>query len=66
MFNFIKSIFSWEQVFDSGAYRYYENAITGERRAVKIHYGWSPIDTDWLNRTKTELIPPFGGSGVIK
>lgn len=66
MFDFLKSIFAWEKVFDSGAYSYYENAITGERQAVKTRYGWSPVDTDWLTRSKTVLTPPFGGSGVIK
>lgn len=66
MINFLKAIFAWEKVFESGAYAYYENAITGKRRAVKNHYGWSPVDTDWLNKTKTPLNPPFGGSGMLK
>lgn len=66
MIKYIKSLFAWKVQFRAGAYSYFENTITGERTATKIHYGYSPLDTDWLNRTTTVISPPHGGSGVSK
>jgi hypothetical protein len=66
MIKYIKSLFAWNLVFASGTYRYYENTVTGRRRAVKAYNGHSPINNDWLNRTNSPSTPPTGGSGVVK
>lgn len=48
MARWIKSLFAWKRVFDGGCYAYFENAVTGKRKAVRATGGYSPVDVDWL------------------
>lgn len=43
------SLFSWEHVGEKGAWAYFQNTRTGERKAVKAHTGHSPKDETWLS-----------------
>jgi hypothetical protein len=53
----LRAIFAWRDVKDNGTWAYQQNAVTGERRAVRIGACWSPKDFDWLERR-----PPFNPS----
>lgn len=44
----------WRKDHCAGAFRYDENTRSGARRAVRIHGGWSPVDTAWLQPS----VPP--------
>ncbi|MDE2434734.1 MAG: hypothetical protein KGM49_00605 [Sphingomonadales bacterium] len=60
MIRWLKSLFAWKLVRDQGVWRYYENAVTGQRKAERISSCWSPLDRDWLDRTtrQNSLGPP--------
>lgn len=59
MIKWIKSLFAWREVRRSGVWAYYENAVTGSRRALRIWSGgYSPIDIYWLERVDPPG-PPF-------
>lgn len=66
MIRWLRSLFAWRMVRRSGAYAYYENAVTGQRWAGRwADGGWSPIDHDWLLRREPRpRVPPTGGSSV--
>lgn len=50
MRNFIKSLFAWREIHDTGVYSYQQNAITGGRRIRRINAGgYQPINDAWLN-----------------
>ena len=44
----IRIAFSWEFIFKEGAYRYYENKITKERKFAYCGRGYSTINWKWL------------------
>lgn len=44
----LRGMFSWRMVRDSGVWAYYENSLTGERKAVDKGGCWQPIDWKWL------------------
>jgi hypothetical protein len=47
----LRSLFAWRTVRDSGVYLYQENAVTGARRAMRYNVGGAqPLDHDWLDR----------------
>lgn len=48
MVRWIKSLFAWKHVRDMGCYSYFENGVTGRRKAVRNTGGHSPIDMAWL------------------
>lgn len=49
MLNKLKAVFAWRDVRDTGVWRYQENSVTGERRAVPgAAKGWRPVDRVWL------------------
>lgn len=57
MLRWLRTIFGWRLVRDSGAWVYEENVITGERRATRIAgSGWQPIDAAWLHPAR---FPPI-------
>ena len=41
------SVFAWRLQFRRGAYSYFENAISGDRKAKSVG-GYSGVDTEWL------------------
>lgn len=48
MIRWLQSLISWRVAFEAGAFTYFENDITGERRAVKSYSGYSALNTRWL------------------
>jgi hypothetical protein len=56
----LRSLFAWRTVRDSGVYLYQENAVTGARRAMRYNVGGAqPLDHDWLDRRLPRpRIPP--------
>ena len=53
MLRWFKSLFAWRRVSDAGPvagslWSYWENSITGERKAYQEHGGYQPLDWDWL------------------
>jgi hypothetical protein len=67
MIHWLRSLFAWRLVEDTGCWRYEVNTVTGARRIVPTCTGgYQPVDRDWLRTgewTKPGK-PPFGGSGV--
>ena len=66
----LRSFGRWRTVADLGAWRYQENTVTGQRRALRIYTGYSALDSAWLNGGRASLFdarhltPPRGGSAV--
>lgn len=59
MIRWFFSFFAWRLVRDQGVWGYYENAVTGERRAVRLwSSGYSPLDIDWLERRPARASRP--------
>lgn len=59
MIRWLRSLFAWREVRNKNVWAYYENAVTGERRAVRVGGGWQPLDIDWLERrTRPSLESP--------
>ena len=56
----LRSLFGWRTVDIRGVWLYRENLITGARRAVRISKDWGPVDHQWLNGERSELLsgPP--------
>lgn len=48
MIRWWKSLFAWRDVRFTGVWIYQENAVTGERRAIKVGGCYQPIDAEWL------------------
>jgi hypothetical protein len=48
MIRWLRSIFAWETVRDSGVWIYQENRITCARRVFYNGAGYQPLDVDWL------------------
>jgi len=49
MFEWMKSLFAWHCVRDQGIWSYWENRVTGQRKAYREAAPvMSPIDFDWL------------------
>jgi hypothetical protein len=56
--------FAWRFQFDRDAYRYFQNEMTGDRKAKWVGSGYSPVDTDWLRGAPSRsawFIAPFVG-----
>jgi len=45
----IRSLFAWCPVRDSGVWLYLENSVTGQRAARRISKTHQPLDFDWLD-----------------
>ena len=60
MIRWLLSLFAWREVHGRGVWAYYENSLTGKRRAVRrVSGGYSPVDIDWLERrTRPSLGAP--------
>lgn len=58
--------FAWRFVRAEGVWAYFENGVSGARRAVRASdAGCSPADLDWLARqSPVPKTPPQGGSSV--
>lgn len=45
----IRALFAWVDFIDTGVWLYQINGITGERRAIRSHFGFcQPKRYDWL------------------
>lgn len=58
MIRWLRSLFAWRQVRDTGVWLYLENDITGARHVFRVGGGWQPVDVDWLERRTHPLPPP--------
>ena len=56
----MRAAFAWKMVKDSGVWVYYENAITGERKALDKGGCWQPIDYLWLAERNGRSVNRFG------
>lgn len=66
MIRWLRSLFAWRRDHTIGHWDYYENAVTGARKAVQFGGpGHSPSDWAWLCRLPPEApVPPNAGSAV--
>ncbi len=48
MIRWLRSIFAWETVRDSGVWIYQENRLTDARRVIYVGPGYQPLDDYWL------------------
>lgn len=48
MLAWVRSLFAWRVVRDTGVWVYQENAVTGRRRVLRFGDGWQPVDAAWL------------------
>lgn len=50
LFDHIRSWFAWKEYRDTGVWKYLENQITGERKAIRSNLeGYQPKIFRWLN-----------------
>jgi len=49
MIRWFRSLFAWREVRNSGVWSYFENDVTGRRKAQRISGSYQPLDFDWLN-----------------
>lgn len=59
--HWVRSLFAWRFVRDSGVWLYSENTVTGERKALRIGSCWQPVDLDWLDNGNGYRIYDFDG-----
>jgi hypothetical protein len=46
----LRGLFAWRRAFDAGVWAYFENTVTGQRKAVRrFSGGYSPQDAEWLS-----------------
>lgn len=67
LFDKLRSLLSWARVGEQGAWAYFENSITGERRAYRIGALYGPKNDHWLAGGSWESPrprPPRGGSAA--
>ena len=50
MIRWLKSLFAWKDIRDSGVWIYSENAVTGQRKAYRYGGGWQPLDYSFLRK----------------
>jgi hypothetical protein len=48
MIRWLRSLFAWRLVRDQVVWGYWENAVTGQRRAILQITAGQPLDFDWL------------------
>lgn len=48
MFSRLMAIFSWREVRFNAVWRYYENVVTGQRKAARCGAGYMPIDFTFI------------------
>ena len=46
----IRSLFAWQDVISTTVWLYQENAITGQRRALRVGSGYQPIWLRWIEK----------------
>jgi len=57
--SWLRALFAWRDVRDSGVWRYRENAVTGVRVAVRVGAGgYQPVDLVWLKADGRQLDDP--------
>lgn len=58
MIGWLRSLFAWRTVEDTGVWRYQQNAVTGRRRLLRVGPGLQPVARQWLEGGP--LKPPRG------
>ena len=53
----LASLFAWKLVRAQGVWDYYENTVTGRRKAFRVSRCYSPLDRDWLERREPRALP---------
>ena len=48
MIRWFKSLFAWKVIFRSGVWLYYENTVTGQRKAAWCRGCYGPMRQDWI------------------
>ena len=56
----LRSWWAWKEIEDAGVWVYFENAVTGERKAVDKGGCWQPIDYMWLAERNGRAINRYG------
>ncbi len=67
MIRWLKSLFAWRTVRDTGVWKYQLNEVNGRRRIVRVvDGGYQPVDLMWVRtgEWRTPGPPPFGATGV--
>lgn len=49
MFRFIRSLFAWRAVRRQGTWVLKENTVTGQRKAIWVGGGYSPLPAEFLD-----------------
>lgn len=62
----LRSLFAWREVRDTGAHTYQVNAVTGARRVLRCGAGYQPVDAGWLatGAWTNHALPPSGKSAL--
>ncbi len=60
----LRSLFAWRTVKDTGVWKYRENAITGRRKAVWSGGGYQPLDAGFLR--PGDVVIGYYGRKVIE
>lgn len=63
MIRWIRSLFAWREVRNTGLNSYQANTVTGARRVVRlVSGGYQPVDGGWLRTGEwtNPGPPPFG------
>lgn len=50
MIRWLRSLFAWRLIREAAVWHYFENTVTGERKAVRVSRSGQPLDLDWLER----------------
>lgn len=67
MVRWLRSLFAWELKHFTGVWAYYENAITGRRKAIRrgpFYNGYQPQNIQWLNGGEWEMRRPSPPAGM--
>lgn len=66
-FDFLREAFRWRTLFETGVWRYQENAVTGRRRVLKIGAGHQPINRNWLDHIDAAALDlPKGNKSAVR
>ena len=67
IFLWLRYVFAWHPVRETGVWTYWENALTGQRAVSRSGSGYQPIDDRWLNRLSSiPSEPPRRGTGGFR
>ncbi|TCM17213.1 hypothetical protein EDF56_106329 [Novosphingobium sp. PhB165] len=48
MIRYLRSLFAWREFRDNGVWVYFENAVSGCRKAIRVGGCYQPLDFEWL------------------